>query len=207
MDEILEIGKNVGIFLAEVIIAISVCSKYIKAKLKKPDISNLVAKQNLIDINVEEKLDYAKEILNADRIHVYEFHNGEHYSDYRSSCKFSCSYEVVRAGRESVRNQCTNLPISVMPKFINKITTEGKFYCKDISEIRDVMPSTHEFKKEIEIKSFYDVAIRNVKGSIIGFIAIHWCNGTTPNINIDEINKLVWYVEEKIQEAVRLNKS
>lgn len=153
-----------------------------------------------------EKMEYVKEILNADRIHIYEFHNGEHYSDYRSSCRFSCSYEVVRAGKCSVRSKCTGLPISVMPKFINQITTNGMFKCRDIETLKDDMPSTYAFKHEIGIKSFYDTAIRNTNGNIIGFVAIQWDEGTIPKIDEDEIKKLVWYIEEHIQEAICLSK-
>ena len=206
MNEILEIGKNIGIFAAELIIAVSVCFSYIKKRTKKPDISKLVPKQNEIDLAITGRMDYVKELLNADRIHVYEFHNGEHYSDYRSSCKFSCSYEVVKAGKESVRSKCTNIPISVMPRFINKVTAEGIFHCEDLSCIKDTMPSTHAFKREIGIKTFYDIAIRNASGCVIGFVAIHWGAESTPNIDEVEIYRLVGYIEEKIQEAIRLSK-
>lgn len=206
MNEILEIGKNIGVFAAELIIAISVCISYIKKHNKKPDISKLIPKQNEIDLAITERMDYVKELLNADRIHVYEFHNGEHYSDYRSSCKFSCSYEVVKAGKESVRSKCTSIPISVMPRFINKVTTEGLFHCEDIANIKDQMPSTHAFKREIGIKEFYDVAIRNASGCVIGFVAIHWGKDSKPNIDELEIHKLVGFVEEKIQEAINLSR-
>lgn len=206
MEGIIEVAKTVGVTLAEIILAIYFCRQYIKQKLKKPDISSLIPKQNKLDLEIMEKMEYVKEILNADRIHIYEFHNGEHYSDYRSSCRFSCSYEVVRAGKYSVRSKCTGLPISVMPKFINQITTNGMFKCRDIETLKDDMPSTYAFKHEIGIKSFYDTAIRNTNGNIIGFVAIQWDEGTIPKIDEDEIKKLVWYIEEHIQEAICLSK-
>ena len=93
-----------------------------------------------------------------------------------------------------------------MPKFIHRITNEGKFICDDISKIKDEMPSTHAFKRELGVHSFYDVAIRNASGNIIGFVAIQWDKGTTPTMNEDEIKKLVWYIEERIQESIRLSK-
>ena len=36
----------------------------------------MLPKQNKLDLEILNKLEYVKEILNADRIHVYEFHNG-----------------------------------------------------------------------------------------------------------------------------------
>ena len=206
MEQFLDVAKTIGIALGEIIITAIFCVQYIKKNIKKPDISKMIPKQNEIDLDIIGKMDYTKELLNADRIHLYEFHNGEHYADYRSALKFSCSYEVTKAGTASVMHKCTSIPISVMPKFINKITTEGCFYCNNIEEIKDTMASTYAFKNNLNIESFYDIAIKNPQGMIIGFIAVQWDKGTKRNLNPDEIKKLVWYVEEKIQCAIALNK-
>ena len=206
MKEIMEVAQTLGVALAEVLITMYVCITYIKKRLHKPDVSKNIPLQNQIDIDIITKMDYAKELLNADRIHIYEFHNGEHYSDYRSAYKFSCSYEAIKAGKVPLRNKCTNLPISVMPKFINKITSEGYFSCDDITQLKDTMPSTHAFKRELGVKAFYDVAIRNVSGNIIGFVAIQWDKGTTPSLNEDEIKKLVWFIEDRLRESIALSK-
>lgn len=206
MKDIIDVAQTLGVALAEVLITMYVCITYIKKRLHKPDVSKNIPLQNQIDIDIMTKMDYAKELLNADRIHIYEFHNGEHYSDYRSAYKFSCSYEAIKAGKVPLRNKCTNLPISVMPKFINKITSEGYFACEDISKLKDDMPSTHAFKRELGVKAFYDIAIRNVSGNIIGFVAIQWDKGTTQSINEDEIKKLVWFIEERLRESIELSK-
>lgn len=205
MEQFIEVAKTLGIALGEIIITVYVCMNYVKKNLKKPDISSKLPKQNSIDLEITNKMDYTKEILNADRIHLYEFHNGEHYSDWRSAYKFSCSYEVVKAGTQSMRSKCTSLPISIMPRFIHKITTEGKFICDNIENIKNDMVSTYEFKKNIGIKSFYDVAIRNKLGNVIGFIAIQWDKNTKANIDEDEIKKLVWFVEERILKSIELS--
>lgn len=206
MKEIMEVAQTLGVALAEVLITMYVCITYIKKRLHKPDVSKNIPLQNQIDIDIITKMDYVKELLNADRIHIYEFHNGEHYSDYRSAYKFSCSYEAIKAGKVPLRNKCTNLPISVMPKFINKITSEGYFSCDDITQLKDIMPSTHAFKRELGVKAFYDVAIRNVSGNIIGFVAIQWDKGTTQSLNEDEIKKLVWFIEDRLRESIALSK-
>lgn len=207
MEQFIEVAKTLGIALGEIIITVYVCVMYVKKNLKKPDISSKLPLQNSIDLEIINKMDYTKEILNADRIHLYEFHNGEHYSDWRSAYKFSCSYEVIKAGTQSMRSKCSGLPISVMPRFIHKITTEGKFICNNIDDIKNDMVSTYEFKKNIGIKSFYDVAIRNKLGNVIGFIAIQWDKNTKVNVDEEEIKKLVWFVEEYIHKSIELTKN
>lgn len=206
MDEAIELAKSIGLALGEIIITLYICIQYVKKNLKKPDVSKKIPEQNKIDLEIMSKMDYLKELLSADRIHIYEFHNGDHYSDYRSAYKFSCSYEAVKAGNIPVRNKCIGLPISVMPRFINRITTTGKFICNDIDTIRSDMPSTYAFKRELGVKAFYDVAIRNEQGLIIGFVAIQWDNETNPAMNEDEIKRVVWFIEDKIKESIKLSK-
>lgn len=206
MEEALEIAKTIGLALGEIIVTIIFCMQYVKKNTKKPDISKMIPEQNEIDLDIINKMDYTKELLNADRIHLYEFHNGEHYADYRSALKFSCSYEVTKAGTRSVMHKCTGIPISVMPRFVNKITKEDVFYCQHLEEIKDSMASTYEFKNNLNIESFYDVAVKNPQGTIIGFIAVQWDKGTQARVNPEAIQKLVWYVEENIQRAIALNK-
>lgn len=206
MEAIIEVAKTFGVTMAEIILTVVFCIQYIRKNYSSPNVGKMVPKQNKIDLEITNQMDYVKELVNADRIHLYEFHNGEHYSDYRSAYKFSCSYEVARAGKRAVRKDCVQLPISVMPRFINKITTEGKFYCDDIEKIKDNMASTYEFKNNLGIKSFYDVAIRNSEGTIIGFVAVQWDKETTPRLNEHEIMKLAWLIEEKLKESIQLSK-
>lgn len=206
MEAIIEVAKTFGVTMAEIILTVVFCIQYIRKNYSSPNVGKMVPKQNKIDLEITNQMDYVKELVNADRIHLYEFHNGEHYSDYRSAYKFSCSYEVARAGKRAVRKDCVQLPISVMPRFINKITTEGKFYCDDIEKIKDSMASTYEFKNNLGIKSFYDVAIKNSEGTIIGFVAVQWDKETTPRLNEHEIMKLAWLIEEKLKESIQLSK-
>lgn len=206
MEAIIEVAKTFGVTMAEIILTVVFCIQYIRKNYSSPNVGKMVPKQNKIDLEITNQMDYVKELVNADRIHLYEFHNGEHYSDYRSAYKFSCSYEVARAGKRAVRKDCVQLPISVMPRFINKITTEGKFYCDDIEKIKDTMASTYEFKNNLGIKSFYDVAIKNSEGTIIGFVAVQWDKETTPRLNEHEIMKLAWLIEEKLKESIQLSK-
>ena len=85
-----------------------------------------------------------------------------------------------------------------MPQFVHKITEEGKFVCKDLEELKTSMPSTYNFKKSIVVGAFYDIALRNKEGNIIGFIAIHWFVKENMNVDEDTIKQLIWYVEEHL---------
>jgi hypothetical protein len=208
MEHIVETAQSIGIILAEILLAIYFCKQYIDKYQKehKPNISDEVTKQNPIDLDIIEKMDYYKELLKADRILLFEFHNGQHYSNYRSALKMSASYEVYRAGLESSREKCSNLPIAIMPRFIAAITREGFTWCKDIEEIRYDMGNSYEFKKAIGIKAFYDVAIKDDCGNVVGFVAVQWQHEMPTDIDVKNIDHLAWHMEEAVKKLTALGK-
>lgn len=208
MEHIVETAQSIGIVIAEILLAIYFCKQYIDSyKEKHPgNISEDVMKQNPIDLAIIERMDHYKELLKADRILLFEFHNGQHYSNYRSALKMSASYEVYRAGLESSREKCSNLPIAIMPKFISSITKDGHAFCKDIEEIKYDMGNSYEFKKSIGIQSFYDIAIKDVDGNIIGFVAVQWNSPMPEDINTLDLEHLAWYMEEAVKKLTELNK-
>lgn len=208
MEHIVETAQSIGIILAEILLAIYFCKQYIDKYQKehKPNISDEVTKQNPIDLDIIEKMDYYKELLKADRILLFEFHNGQHYSNYRSALKMSASYEVYRAGLESSREKCSNLPIAIMPRFIASITREGFTWCKDIEEIKYDMGNSYEFKKSIGIKAFYDVAIKDECGNVVGFVAVQWQDDMPTDIDVKNIDHLAWHMEEAVKKLTALGK-
>lgn len=202
MDMFLDTAKDIGIFLGQIVVALFFCKQYLQKAFKKKDVAKFIPKQNKIDMEIITKMDYVKELLNADRIHVYEFHNGEHYTDYRSAYKFSCTYEAVKAGSRSIRELCMHIPIACMPKFINDITVKGKLVCEDVSVLKELMPSTYNFKINMGIVAFYDIAIKNKAGNVVGFVAIQWDDKNRMFVDEEVIKQLVWFIEERLKEAV-----
>ena len=113
MDEILNTAKYIGIIFAEIALGIYFCKQYIDKINKKIPIGKAVIEQNSTNLEIYQYMNYYKELLKADRILLFEFHNGHHYSNYRSALKMSASYEVYRAGLDSIMNPCTNIPIAI----------------------------------------------------------------------------------------------
>lgn len=206
MDTILETAKNIGLIIAQIVLAIYFCVKYIDAALKKTDVGKSVKAQNNVDMEIVDKMDYYKELLNADRILLFEFHNGQHYSSYRSALKMSPSYEVFRAGLESVRERCSGLPVAIMPKLIHQITVDGVSICRDIEDIKNDMGNSYEFKKSLGIKSFYDIAIHNTVGDTIGFVAVQWNNRMPDDVNPETVKHLAWFLEEEVKKLTVVDK-
>ena len=203
-DEILEISKTIGTIIAVIILSIYFCRTYIDKLTTKLPIGENVKNQNKEDLNIINTMEYYKELLNADRILLFEFHNGQHYSNFRSALKMSASYEVYKAGLQSSLEKCTGMPIAVMPHLIAEITENGFFVCKDIEDIKETMPSSYAFKKSIGLKSFYDIAIKDKDDNIVGFVAVQWTT-LMPNINPEHVKKLAWSLEESIKNITEMD--
>lgn len=214
MESLINTAQNIGTVVAVILMSIFFCKQYID-KYKKDystAIPKGVIKQNGIDVEIEQKMNYYKELLKADRVLLFEFHNGQHYSSYRSALKMSPSYEVFRAGLESIRNECSNLPIAIMPNYLAEIISTGYSYCPNIENIHTNMQSTYSFKKALGINAYYDRAIKDVDGNIIGFVAVEWNHAIPEHVHLledygDELDHLAWYLEESIKRLVEIDRS
>ena len=202
MEDIILHAKEIGTFLAELFITFHFFKKYLDQKLAKPDVAKSMPKQNDLDVALINKMEYVKEQLNADRIHVYEFHNGDRLAKARSAFRFSCTYEVVKAGSKSLRTTLEKVPISLLPHFIKRLRTEHVFICKDVEELKETFPSTYGFKKAYGIEAFYDVAITDLEGDVIGILAVQWDDKNNFKINEALVKQLKRYVENHLIQSM-----
>lgn len=172
----------------------------------KKEIENSLPKkiknQCSINIEINNRLEKVKEILKADRVQVYDFHNGGHYANGRSALKTSCSYEVLRAGVKGHQKELQSVPLSCIPVFIRTLLNEGELKFNDLEQLKDVMPATYELKKSQDVMSFYDIVLSNKYGEPIGFLALQYCQKDCVNFNKEEINeilKLKFFIEENLE--------
>lgn len=194
------IATAIGTFLAGGYICYKVCKQKIDKFLKnwQSSVSSKVPRQSQIDIKILNRMEEVKEIMDADRVHVYEFHNGEHYANGRSALKVSCTYEVVRAGTQSVQRSCMSVPLSVMPKYIATILDNSIVNVKDIENIRDSMPATYNLKFSQNVKAFTNVVIINRQNEPVGFIEVQWFDKKKFTENEHELLRLAAFIEENI---------
>lgn len=178
----------------------------IKAKKKIEDsIPRKLRRQSNIDIEIITRMEELKELIDADRVQIYDFHNGEHYANGRSALKISCTYEVVRAGINATQQFLQAIPLSCIPHFTKKLLNNNSFEVSNLEELKDIMPSTYNLKKQFGVKSFYDIILNNKEGEPIGFLGIQYVNKyhKTYNSNdIREVLRLKFYIEENLEKMI-----
>ena len=177
-------------------------------KLKKQveeTIPSKIRRQSGIDTEIIRRMEQLKELVMADRVQIYDFHNGEHYANGRSALKTTCTYEVVRQGISSYQLKLQALPLSCIPRFLKALLDQGTLEVNNLDEIKDNMPSTYNLKKEQGIKAFYDVVLHNKEGEAIGFIGIQYVDHKKPTYNNNDkesILKLKFFIEENLEALI-----
>lgn len=199
------IGVMIGTIVASAYTSYKTIIKKIndEQKNKKTELPKVIKKQSDLDCLILQEAEKVKELLDADRVQVYEFHNGNHYANGRSALRTTCTYETCRYGISSCLNILSGVPLSVIPTFIQKILNDGELFIDNLEDIKDTMPGTYNLKKSMGIYSFYDVAIYNENKEPIGFVAVQFCSKKDcKNIDKDIIKKFAWFVESKLSEMM-----
>lgn len=201
-DAIRECAIAIGSIIAAIVIGIATFKKKMDEYFdkKKENVPGKVIKQSDADSKILLKMEQAKELLGADRILVFDFHNGEHFANGRSALRMSASYEVARYGIERKQNDLQKLPLSILPNLIRELLDKGSFVVDNFENFKDMQPE-YSICSVLKMKSLYNYIIQDNDGAPVGFISIEFKN-ITKSINEEAVNKLIWFIEEKINDLV-----
>lgn len=203
METISTFLTGIALIITAVGAVILATLKTYKATKKELDtIPHKIKKQTSIDILITDKMEEIKDILNADRVQLYDFHNGGHYANGRSALKTTCTYEVCRSGIKPAQPQLQAIPLSCIAKFINELLNNGEMEIRNLEEIKNIMPATYQLKKSMQVKSFFDIVLNNKYGEPIGFLAIQYVENSYAIKKVtdkQEILRLKFFVEEQLE--------
>ena len=189
--------------ITALIVAISTLIKNL-IDAKKNLIPHRVKTQSSINMNIVKLMEDAKEYFRADRIQVYDYHNGGHFANGRSALKVSCTFEVVRSGIKSCQQELQGIPLTFISQFNHRLLNEETMYIRDLEEIKESMPFTYQIKHNQGIKSFYDIILHNKNGDPIGFLGVQY-NSDEITLTTDdekEILKLKLAIENELEKMV-----
>lgn len=203
VENLMLIGTVIGTIIASAFTSYKTVVNKIneEQRTRKDEVPKAVKKQSKLNCEILQEAEKVKELLDADRVQVYEFHNGAHYANGRSALKTTCTYETCRYGVQSCRDILSDVPLSVIPVFIKTLLDDEELYVKNLEDIKDTMIGTYNIKSSMDIKGFYDVVIHNEDREPIGFVAVQFCNRDASNIDKDVVKKFAWFVEMKLMET------
>lgn len=182
-----------------IIVSISTAMKNF-SEVKKNTVPQKVEKQANINVEIVEVLEEMKEFFKADRVQIYDFHNGVISANNVSLMKCTCTHEVVRIGTKAYFKDLHDIHLGMIPHFINELLNKKELVINDIEEIKTIMPATYEFKKAQQVGGFYDILLTNKESEPIGFIGMQYNEVNSIHFNEYEKKKLYEYkglIEEK----------
>lgn len=166
--------KSVGYIVAAIISAITtlfaVWFRHHLYEKKQDIVANHRSHENIY-VSLQKMLKQ----FSADRVYIYEFHNGEHFFSGQPQKKFSCSYEWTAEGVSSESNRSQNYRVTNFHKYINHMISDGEFFREDVDQIKDF--SFRALLQEKGVKSLYNVALKSANGKNIGFVGIDYIKG------------------------------
>ena len=137
-----------------------------------------VKEQAYLSEQVNDELAKILKYSHADRVYIFQFHNGISFYNGQHAQRFTCTYEIVSKGTSKEAGNLVNLQVSVFSWFITQ-TLEGNMCYADTKDIPDY---TTRFTLHAQgIKSIKVLPI--IKNNrIIGLIGIDYVKDYNPFI-------------------------
>jgi hypothetical protein len=109
--------------------------EYVKAKLSKPSSKDIVKDDVERNLVILDEITEIRDMLDADRIWITQFHNGGHFLHTNKSIqKFSITYEDVKPGISSVIYLFTDIPLSLYSRAMNYIMENKHLWIHDFKD-------------------------------------------------------------------------
>lgn len=140
----------IGMVLVAVITALigPAVLEYVKVKLSKPISKDIVKDDIERNLVIFDEISEIRDMLDADRIWVSQFHNGGHFLHTNKSIqKFSITYEDVKPGVSSIIHLFTDIPLSLYSRSMNYIMENKHLW---ISDFKDDTIATYGLKSAAE---------------------------------------------------------
>lgn len=190
-EEWKDIFVNAGSFVIGLILALGQLytiwniKRQEKEKTKKDNknYGEQIKTENTYTLQIQKEIEELRQVLNADRVQVLEFHNGTDFST-RKGYKMDCTYEALKYGNEPTRNILQDYPTTMLPVFINKLIENQEYFVSDIADIIHDDMSTYAMKKNIHVSAFFDVLLE-MNNAPIGIIAVQYVEPT--ELNSDQL--------------------
>lgn len=133
----------------------------------------------IIRSKAETLLSQLLDDLDADRIAVFEYHNGGKAVAGFDYSKVSNSLEVVRSGIRRQMVELQNLPVGFFARLNRHVVENKMIICPSIADLRCVDEGFHQFMAERKTKSVYTVGLFDLNALPFGFILVEYSKETT----------------------------
>lgn len=129
------------------------------------------------DTDISSLLKTIKHDLQADRVSVYQYHNGERSIANNPFLKFSCTHENLKAHTQSVQKYMTGIPVSVFG-YWNRQIFDGEVVAQPnimgLADQSDMRTAMQELRKN-GTTGIYLFPMIDPMGHTFGFGMVEYC--------------------------------
>lgn len=108
----------------------------------------------------------------AERVSIYEFHNGGKNLAGVEFKKCSCTYEAVSLEIKPIIKEMQNLPMSISPLWSKILATRDDIHIPSVEKLEDTFLKT--YLESQSIKTYYSVILQDYDNTPIGFITMEY---------------------------------
>lgn len=172
-------------------------------KIPNDDHSDLPAKfinfaENANKIQIQ--MYHLLQIFDAERLSIYEFHNGGKNLAGIEFKKCSNTYEAVSLETKPLIKEMQNLPLSINPLWNRILSTRDEIVVPFVDKIEDRF--LREYLTSLGIKTYYSTILEDYDNTPIGLITMEYYS-YTKELNQEQIDE---FTETAIKIAVLINK-
>lgn len=202
-ENIFNLASNLAITVAALVLFLQKVKAYMKefATIRQTDVAGKVKQQAQIDANILKRMNEVRDLVDGDRLLVFEFHNQEHYANGREALRMTCTYESCKINLTSIRSKLIGLGLSLFPQFLSSLFDRDVLYWDRIDGIEKKMPNFYTFLSQFEAQACYCHILKNGNREPIGFVMVVYHKPTNVQLEVDaeEVSRLSFFIEEQIQ--------
>lgn len=136
--------------------------------------NELIDKRLEINSKIKNAIEAFRQKVDADRVYIFEYHNGESNLNGLPFAKVSATYEILKPGVSSYKSRLQGIPSGLILEFNQNLLTNKQISVPNISDYKDIDPVGNSVLIRPDAKSFYVVLINNINGYPIGFIGMDY---------------------------------
>ena len=182
-------------------------------KEEREEKSESVIKRDLvdtyIDINIilKDAIRTALNELNAERVAIYVFHNGNKSIHGLPFFKLSCIHEWNKVGSMAMKTRAYrsithhSMPLYLLSDIVEDIYANGRYYISDVQKKKDNSNCLQAFLEHSDVESMYAVAIKDDNDNIAGFVIAEFKDNI--DFNNSSITEKIQSILEKTRDTVK----
>lgn len=150
---------------------------------------------------IKKELIELRKDLNADRVLIYQFHNGDYYINNSSILKMSVSFEDCNNNLVPIMDELQNMLVSKYPNLLFDILEKDYLAIEDIEQTYDRYEISHELNYR-EVEKFYGIKLVDKNDKFIGILTVSYLNpekaiSFDSNILLDYSRRITYLLDKK----------